>query len=300
MTQLDSQSSTSLVIGGDPRPDAQNASPDMLRETNGEVPLFVDCWQGTSGAGRVLVIVHGMGEHGGRYKHLPKFLGADFERFYAMDQRGHGRSGGLRGYAPSFDVFLADLKRVLNHVQERERGKKLVLLAHSFGGLVALNYLLKERKVPFVAAIVSAPLLGVTLKVPGYKKFLGEVLGRTLSKVQLKNEINPSHVSHDPAIVEAYVNDRLVHEKITPRLYLDMMAAMAWVNTQAGPLACPTLFLVPGDDRLVSSPQTLQFFRSLKYRDKELREYPEMFHEVLNEIGKERVFEDIRKWLTQY
>ncbi|MBI3541827.1 MAG: lysophospholipase [Deltaproteobacteria bacterium] len=241
--------------------------------SNTEVPLFVDCWQGRSGAGRTLLIVHGMGEHGGRYAHVPKFLGEDFERFYAMDQRGHGRSGGLRGYAPNFDTYVEDLKRVVDEI-------------------------LKERAVPFEAAIISAPLRGVSLKVPAYKKALGELLGRTLSKVQLTNEVNPSYLSHDPAIVEAYVKDRLVHAKITPRLYLDMTAAMDWVNAQSGPLACPTLFLVPGDDRVVSSATTVAFFRNLKYREKDLREYPGMFHEVMNEIGKEKVFEDIRKWLA--
>ena len=263
-----------------------------------DVPIFVDCWQGKEGAGRILLVVHGLGEHGGRYRHLPQFLGTEFERFYAMDQRGHGRSGGLRGYAPSFDALTGDVKRVLAEIQAREKNKRIYLLGHSFGGLVALKLLLQERKLPVTGAIISAPLLGVSLKVPGYKKLLGELLGRTLSKVQLTNEVNPSHLSHDPVVVEAYVNDRLVHEKITPRLYLDMMEAMDWVMSQPGPLACPALFLVPGDDRIVSSVKTLEFFRTLKYRDKELREYPGLFHESLNELGKEKVFEDIKKWLA--
>ncbi len=279
--------SDSLLISSAPN---KPASPS-------DVPIFVDCWPGKEGAGRILLIVHGMGEHSGRYKHLPQFLGSEFERFYAMDQRGHGRSGGLRGYSPSFDALTGDVKRVLSEIQAREKGKRIYLLGHSFGGLVALKLLLEERKAPFEGAIISAPLLGVNLRIPTYKKLLGELLGRTLSKVQLTNEVNPSHLSHDPAVVEAYVNDRLVHEKITPRLYLDMMEAMDWVMHQPGPLACPTLFLVPGDDRIVSSVKTLEFFRTLKYRDKELREYPGMFHESMNELGKEKVFEDIKKWL---
>lgn len=275
-------------------------SNSVIVATDQTIPLFVDCWQGASQTtGRVLLVVHGLGEHGGRYQHFSEYLGDVFDRIYAMDHRGHGRSSGERGYAPRFDDLIDDLKRVAAHVQAQEQGKKLYLLAHSFGGLVALRLLLKETNLPFQAAIISAPLLGVKLKVPKYKKLLGEVLGRTLSRIQLTNEVNPSHLSHDPKVVEAYVKDRLVHKKITPRLYLDMMATMDWVNQQTGPMACPVLFVVPGDDRIVDSKVTIEFFRGLKYRDKELLEYPGMFHEAFNEIEKQKVFGDVKQWVTR-
>src|SRR5262249_712255 len=105
--------SDSIVIG-EPTSGTAKAGTDTS--------LVVAWWQGKSGRGTVLLIVHGMGEHGGRYRHVPSFLGEDFERFYALDQRGHGRSGGLRGYAPSFEAFLEDLKRVTAEIQEREKG----------------------------------------------------------------------------------------------------------------------------------------------------------------------------------
>lgn len=268
----------------------------------GDVPLFVDCWQaaGAHTTNKILLVLHGLGEHGGRYRHLAGALGSTFDRVYAMDQRGHGRSGGLRGFAESIAVLRDDLKRVAAEVCVRERcdqGKKLFLLAHSFGGMVAVSLLLRERGVPFEGAIISAPLLSVALRVPAYKKALGELLGRTLSKIQLTNEVNPSHLTHDPAVVEAYVNDRLVHEKITPKLYLCMTAEMEWIMEQSGPLACPSLFLVPGDDRIVSSRHTLAFFRGLKSPRNELREYPGMFHEVVNETDKQKVFADIQAWV---
>lgn len=273
----------------------------LIQDPTGQgVSLFVDSWAGAPGTGKVLLIVHGLGEHGGRYAHLPAMLGEQFEHFYAMDHRGHGRSGGLRGYAPKFDDFVDDVLRVADQIAAREKGKELYLYSHSFGGLVALRLLLKERKVPFKAAIVSAPLLGVTVRVPSYKKMLGEILGRTLSRVQLRNEINPGFLTHDPLVVEAYVKDRLVHDKITPRLYLDMMETMSWVRAQTGPLACPTLFLIPGDDRVVDSKKTTEFFRALKFRDKEAREYPGMFHEPHNEVDKDQVFGDIKQWLKQH
>lgn len=294
--------SESFIFSSDPKSGttlgaSPGASHDHSRKES--VPIFVDRWEGQGKASKVLLIVHGLGEHGGRYKHFPDYLGECFDRFYAMDQRGHGRSGGLRGFAPRFASFHDDLKRVIQEIESREQGKKLTLFAHSFGGLVALSYLLKEKTVPFEKAIISAPLLGVALRVPEYKRILGEILGRTVASVQLTNEVNPSHLTHDPAVVEAYVKDRLVHAKITPRLYLDMTAEMQWVLLQSGPLACKTLFLVAGDDRIVSSPKILEFYRNLKFRDKDLREYPGMFHEVVNEIDKKKVFEDMKSWLAR-
>ncbi|MEW6056525.1 MAG: lysophospholipase [Bdellovibrionota bacterium] len=289
------QQSESLVIS-----DSKTLSVRSSAQGRGqEVALFVDCWPGGSKEGDVLLIVHGLGEHGGRYRHLPKLLGEEFSRFYSMDQRGHGRSGGLRGYSPHFEQLAQDLKRVASEVQAKEEGKRLFLLAHSFGGLVALSLLLKEKKLPFAGAILSAPLLQVKMRVPRWKILLGEVLGRTLSRIQLSNEVNPSHLSHDPVVVAEYVNDRLVHQKITPRLYVDMTAAMQWIRSQTSGLSCPVLFLLPGKDLVVDSKATLEFFRNLKYRDKELREYPGMYHEVLNEVDKEQVAKDIRQWLKK-
>jgi len=272
----------------------------FTQQSDTVIPLFVDNWEGKGkNTGRVLLILHGLGEHCGRYRHLADELGDEFDRFYAMDQRGHGRSGGLRGYTPSFGHLREDLMRVASEIQNKEQGKQLYLLAHSFGGLVALSLLLREKKLPFHGAIISAPLLGVTMRVPPVKKMLGEFLARTLSKLQLTNEINPSHLSHDPKVIEAYVKDRLVHDKITPRLYVEMVKEMRWVLSQHSAINAPLLFIVPGADKIVDSKATLSFYRSLKSRDKEVREYPEFFHEPLNELGKEKVFEDIRQWLNK-
>lgn len=246
---------------------------------------------------KILLIVHGYSEHGGRYRHVPGFLGEDFSRFYAMDLRGHGRSGGIRGHAPSFDAFVDDLQRVTKAIEERERGNRLFLLAHSLGGLIALTLLLREKKVPFEFAVISAPLLELVMPVNPLLKGVARLLNSTLSTLQLSGDLNPQRLSHDTAVVENYIKDRLVHAKVTPRMFFAMEEGMAWARKQTGPLACPLLMLAAGDDMIVSTPSIREFYENLKYRDKELREYPGMFHEVMNEIGKAKVFADIREWM---
>lgn len=261
--------------------------------------LYVEALSGQSASKKVLLIVHGYSEHGSRYRHLPEYLGQSFKTFYAVDLRGHGRSAGRRGDCDRFEQFVEDLECVIEALQKREPGAEWVLLGHSFGGLVSLSYLLQKKKVIFSCAIFSAPLLDLSMRVPPVKLAFAKLLLRTFPHLQLSDEVNPAHLSHDLSILESFVNDRLVHNKVTPQMFFQMSGAMQNVREHTGPLPCPSLFLVAGHDRVVSSGATLAFYRNLKSRDKQLREYPDFFHEILNETHKEKAFNDIKEWLTE-
>lgn len=268
--------------------------------------LFVQKWVGEGATQkktkRVLLIMHGYGEHGGRYKHFPDFLGEDFDSFYALDQRGHGRSGGSRGDIDSFDSFLEDALVFIGKVKQLEKGKKLFLFGHSFGGLVALALLSQHSKrLPLDGAIISAPALSIAMKIPRYKRILADVLTKTFAKLQLASGLNPSYLSRDPAVVERYVNDRLVHDKMTPRMFLAMNEAMAKVTQEAASLEWdkPLLFLIPGQDRLINSQASIDFYEKLNSRQKKLCVYPDFYHEILNEMGKEQAFQDISHWMRK-
>ncbi len=249
-----------------------NSNTSFTVQTADGVALFVDRFDsprapprsGSNGhqdhvPEKILLIVHGYSEHGGRYRHIPGFLGEDFSRFYAMDLRGHGRSGGIRGHAPSFGALVDDLQRVTKAVEGRERGNRLFLLAHSLGGLMALTLLLREKKVPFEFVIASAPLLELTMPVNPVLKGIARLLNSTLSTLLLTSDFSPERLSHDPGVVENYIKDRLVHAKVTPRMFFAMEEGMAWARKQTGPLACPVLMLAAGDDMVVSTPAIREF-----------------------------------------
>ncbi|MGE4233303.1 MAG: lysophospholipase [Bacteriovoracia bacterium] len=252
----------------------------------------------------VCLIVHGLGEHSGRYTNFPKELaeaGGDFfSEYYFLDQRGHGRSGGPRGDAPTFETLTDDLESVVKRIREENPGHKLVIFAHSFGGLVVLYSLLKKRVSPD-GVIISAPLLRIAFEVPKIKEVFGKLIKNVLPGIQLKNEVNPGHLSHDPEVAVQYIQDRLVHQKITPRLYFTMREAMDWIMTDPAAvksgLGCPSLFLVPTEDKVVDATATLEFYRKLDDLSKNLREYPGFYHEAVNETEKQKVFGDMAKWL---
>ncbi len=260
---------------------------------------------------KILLIIHGFGEHGGRYKHFAHYLADDFDRFYAIDLRGHGRSSGIRGHSPSMEALQDDVLLFIDEIQNKEKDADLYLFAHSFGGLLALftlfkcmtpaieNSETKTKTLPFKCAMISAPLLEIAMPVNPTLKKIVNFLNNTLSFLQLFSEINPMHLSHDPVVTEAYIKDRLVHSKITPRMYMNMTNAMEWVKSQKGQLSCPIIFLVPGDDHVVSTAATKTFFDQLEHPQKELIEYPGFYHEIVNEVEKEKVFEDIKNWMKR-
>ena len=116
----------------------------------------------------------------------------------------------------------------------------------------------------------------------------------------MATELDASKLSHDQDVVKAYLSDRLVHNKVTPRFFTELQATMADTLKRESGLNCPIQMMIPLQDHIVDPDAALQFFRALKLRDKLLKTYPDFFHESLNEIGKEQVFEDLVVWIKNH
>jgi len=168
------------------------------------------------------VVVHGLGEHSGRYQHLASWFTPLGATVYAMDQRGHGRSGGKRGHAPGLNALLDDIDMVVVRARA-EDGGPVVLIGHSFGGLLAIAYALNHAD-HLDRAVFSAPLLLVKQKVPAWKRALSTVLPKVAPGMSFSNEVDANLLSHDPGIARAYTKDPLVHDRITAGLYGDTIA----------------------------------------------------------------------------
>ncbi len=251
---------------------------------------------------RVLVIFHGMGEHGGRYLHFPHYLQSQVSAVYCLDHRGHGRSEGLRGHVDRFSLFAEDaalaIRRLDEALQRRFGGPvDIHLFAHSMGGLIALRTMIQFENLPLRSVTLSAPLLGIAVKVPRLKRAAGVLLSKVWGSLQMASEVDAQILSHDQDVVAAYRGDRLVHKKITPSLFITMEAAMADTLKQVSSLNYPVQFLLPMDDQLVDSEVSLKFYSRLNMPDKDLKTYPGFFHESHNEIGKEQVFENLLSWM---
>jgi lysophospholipase len=261
------------------------------------VRLQYRTWE-VAGARAAIVVVHGLGEHSGRYEHFGvRMAGYGFSTF-AFDQRGHGASEGRRGHVRAFDVLLQDLDRFRREVQGLADARTpLFLLGHSMGGLIALRYQ-EEYNTVFDGAIVVAPWLATAMAVPRWKVTLAAAVSKLLPALPFSNGIRPEDLSHDPDSVDAYRADPRVHGHITPRLFVEASAAMGLVLQRADQLRDPLLFLIPGDDRVVDAQKGLQFARQLPAELTTIKLYPGMFHEVLNEVDRQLPMRDIRDWIA--
>lgn len=253
---------------------------------------------------RVLLVLHGLGEHGGRYLHLPFYLKSVVDAIYCLDHRGHGRSSGIRGHVDQFDDLVEDawiaLTRIQAQLQKQHPNAEFHLLAHSLGAHVALRLLFLKPEIKLNSMTLTAPFLGIKAHVPWIKKTLARFLSRVWGSLQLDTALDTSVLSHDLAVKEAYLKDPLVHSKMSPRFFSELHVAFQDTLNRNTGISVPLLMIVPLQDRLVEAEKSLQFFQALKHPHKRLVTYPEFFHESLNEIGKEIVFEEIRGWISKF
>lgn len=258
------------------------------------VSLFVRHWPAEAPRA-VLLVVHGLGEHGGRYAALARDLVGRGISVSAMDLRGHGRSGGPRAYARRFEVLVDDVERVRRQVAARSAGLPLFLLGHSLGGLICIRHL-QAHPQAFRGAVLSAPLLGVAVKAARWKVAASGVLSKVVPWLPISNEIRPEELSSDPAYVRSYREDPLVHSKITPRLYTELMAHVGRAVEDAGRLPRPLFFIAPTADTVVDARAVRRFVEGLS-GDVTYRRYEGFRHESLNERERERVVADVAEWM---
>jgi alpha-beta hydrolase superfamily lysophospholipase len=257
--------------------------------------IFVTDWRPEAGEPirGGIVIMHGLGEHCGRYPHVARFLNDCGLTVRAYDHRGHGRSGGARGDVPNNDTLLQDAKVVVDDFAQ-QIGSTPYLLGHSMGGLMAARFAV-ENQSPLRGLIISSPALTVTLTTP--QKILFNILKTIAPNVAIPNGLEQRFLSHDLSVVDAYAKDPLVHGKITAHLLDCMLVSIAIAHTKAASLTLPTLMVVAGDDHIVDASGSQTFFNLLPASVGTMHMYPQLYHEIFNEIDPKPVFDDIRNWL---
>ena len=263
--------------------------------------LFYQSWR-PNYCEKICVMVHGLGEHSGRYGDLVDVLTKNGFGVYTYDHRGHGRSRGQRGYVRSFDQLINDLRAFLKLVSIHEDKKPIFLFGHSLGGLIALRYLLAcERKNSMVptGVVLSNPTLGISVTVPLWKEKLSLFLSKFFPRLTLHNEIDLLNLSHDRKIIEDLKNDKLCHQRISARFYRGILSSIEYVFKDIEKLYIPIFLLVGGKDRIANPDKAASLYLKINTR-KQFKVYPEFFHELVHEIGKEEVFEDILSWFLSF
>ncbi len=268
---------------------------------SGNIRLHYRCWD-VSTPRAVVIVCHGLGEHSGRYESLAQDLARAGLSTYALDHRGHGRSDGRKGHVRRFVRYVHDLEKFRRRVQGAIGDDiPLILLGHSLGGLILIRYLQEYPAVPARAAVLSAPLLGLAAEVPKWKERIAYALNYAVPALPMSTGLEPSYLSHDAQVVEAYKRDPLVHDRITPRLYGEIEKEVAVSFERAPRLRLPLLMLIPSSDKLVR-PDLMQRFAVAARASVPVtvRTYAGLFHEVLNETTRSRVVADVLGWIERH
>jgi alpha-beta hydrolase superfamily lysophospholipase len=259
--------------------------------------LAVMDWPLPSGAPSrgLVVIVHGLGEHAGRYDHVAERLNSWGFAVRSYDQHGHGESDGKPGALPS-DTFLLDNLAELLDTSRRRMDPRLplVLMGHSLGGLVAARLVsLNLRKVD--GLVLSSPALDAGMNA--FQKLLVSVLPRLAPDLRVGNGLNAQYLSHDAGVVQAYRDDPMVHDRISARLARFIADAGPAVLASAPQWRVPTLLLYAGADHLVNPEGSRAFAAAAPPGVVSAHCFEGLYHEIFNEVDREAVFERLKGWL---
>ena len=258
--------------------------------------IFWQSWAPEDGARGVVVLVHGVGEHSGRYGDVVARLVDEGYAVHALDHRGHGRSDGPRAFIGSMDDVVADVDSLVDRAVAAWPQAPVFLLGHSMGGLVGLRYALvhQERLAGLILSSALAAIEAVSKPV--------ELVGRALSAIAPRTPliaIDASLVSRDPAVVAAYRSDPLVHHgKLPARTAAQLADAVASLPATVGSITVPTLILYGTADGLCPPAGSVMLAERIGSEDTSLQAYAGLFHEILNEPERAAVLDDIAAWLT--
>ena len=260
--------------------------------------LFYQSWLPEGEPKAVVVIVHGMGEYGGRYPHVVNALVPKGYAIYAADHRGHGRSDGKRMFVSKWSEYLDDLGLFIRLVKEQWVGRPFFLYGHSMGGNITLNYVLRHPD-GYNGIIASASAVG-KLDVPPILAFISKIMSRLAPAMQVKTNLELADISRDPVEAKAYGDDPQVQTFATPRFGVEMPAAAEWATAHAAKFKPPLLMLHGDSDNIVNVSASRDFFAKVPQPDKKLIVYEGGVHESHNDIHRDQVIADIEQWLEAH
>jgi alpha-beta hydrolase superfamily lysophospholipase len=267
----------------------------QISAADGTMLYVTDYMLPASQARGSVVLMHGLGEHSGRYRHLAGFFNECGLSVRTYDHRGHGRSQGKRGDVINGDPLLQDAEIIIDDFSARYCAPPL-LFGHGMGGLFAARFAL-ARLSPMRGLILSSPAL--SLRLSALQAKLLKVLHKLAPSLGVPNGLSPAFLAHDAKIVSAYKSDPLVHRRISARLLRSMLSSIAYCQSHAGSLAIPALLLVAGDDRLVDADGSRQFCAHIPPGLAQMYVYDGMYHEIFNELDAGRPAGDLKSWLDE-
>jgi len=269
-------------------------------KSNDETPLFYRHYPVKNKKARIFLL-HGFGEHSGRYAHVIDRLVNELYEVFCIDLRGHGHSKGERGHVDRFHLYEDDVVAGLNHITNNLKGdSKLFLLAHSMGGLVGLRAI-NRLDLALNGIVLSSPFFGLKIPVPAWKKYLSLLVARAIPRLRLGTGIKGRLLSSDENAAVAYDNDPLVVKNLSIRAFHEISYGLQNTKTLAQSLSSSLFIQIAGNDFIVDRHKAEQWFKCVDAQkvDASLKIYPDFLHEIYNETKRHEPLDDLMLWLNQ-
>jgi len=261
------------------------------------VGLYRQSWAPAGEAKAVIALVHGFGEHSGRYRHVAEALTAEGYALVAGDHRGHGRSQGLRGHTPTYDHLMDDIGGLLADAAQRFPDRPRFIYGHSMGANLTLNYVLRRR--PQLAGVVATgPWLRLAFEPPKWKVAIGRAMNTIYPALLQDTGQDLEGLSRDAAVGQAYAADPLVHSKMSARMFTSLHAAGLWALERAAEFPLPLLLMHGGADPITSATASREFAAQVPQCT--FKAWDGFYHEIHNEPEQQQVFAAITTWLNAH
>ncbi len=262
-----------------------------------DLDLFVNNWQPDDYPKAIINFVHGLGSHSGRIEKLAmKFVDAGYA-VLSFDLRGHGMSEGKIGYVKSYDYIMKDINNLVSHSNKIYPNIPKIIYGHSLGGNLVLNYIL-THEFDGKAAIVTSPWLRLVMQPSKIKLIFAKLMGKICPSLVLPTGLNPKFLSHDFEKVDEYINDPLVHYRISINFYNEVNEKGKWILKNYNRLQIPLLLMHGNADKITSYKASEEFAMNSK-KLTTLKIWDNMYHELHNEIDNDKVFDYILNWINR-
>jgi len=243
----------------------------------------------------LVCLIHGWGEHLGRYEQVAGHLNRSGIALYGIDLRGHGHNQGKKGHAGSQDLW-DDVESLMKHARLHHLDLPLFLYGHSWGGNIVVNFILRRNSGEITGAILNSPWLKLSFEPTRMQLLTAKWMSAIYPAFTQSNEIQPEHLSRDLTVGEAYLRDPLVHNRISAGLFNEAVANGHYALQQAHQLSKPVLIMHGSDDNITSAKASEEFAGSNP--NARLKLWPDMRHETHNEFGKEEVLDLVCQWIV--
>ena len=270
-------------------------------EKTGDGTFYVQGWEPDAQPKAVVILVHGLGEHVGRYAHVGKALTNAGYTLVGFDLRGHGKSDGARGHFPSLDAVMQDIHQFFQFVSQRYPNLPQFLYGHSLGGLLSLTYIV-QNKAGLKGVIVTGAALRSALQEQKMKIVMANILGTLMPTLIIPSGLDTATISRDKAVVDKYVNDPLVHDKTSLGFGKSALSAIDLCFARAREFPQPLLIMHGKADKLTYASGSEDFarFAGEKNKDVTLKLWDNLYHEIHNEPEQDEVFKVMVEWLDKH